>query len=168
MSNFRPDTGGRRWSLVQLRWFSPAAAREGRCRQMSPACAGRTRSVLATLGLPRSRGCAFPVYTAQAPSCSIGRERALRCMRFQFSGIPQKRGLGWACVLCLPCPSGSGSQELDGRTLPGAMRLLPSVLPASVSAHAGWVRLVSLLGSWPLAATLPADVSHPESQEVFG
>ena len=117
---------------------------------------------------PLAGVCAFPVYTAQAPSCSIGRERALRCMRFQFSGIPQKRGLGWACVLCLPCPSGSGSQELDGRTLPGAVRLLPSVVPASVSAHAGRVHPVSLLGSWPLAATLPADVSHPESQEVFG
>ena len=41
------------------------------------------------------------------------REWALRCVRFQFSGIPQKRGLGWACVLCLPCPSSSGSPELD-------------------------------------------------------
>ena len=45
-------------------------------------------------------------------------ERALRCMRFQFSGLPQKRGLACACVLCLPRPSSSGSQELDGRTLP--------------------------------------------------
>ena len=31
-------------------------------------------------------------------------ERALRCVRFQFSGTPQKRGLGCACVLCLPRP----------------------------------------------------------------
>ena len=31
-------------------------------------------------------------------------ERALRCVRFQFSGPPQKRGLGCACVLCLPRP----------------------------------------------------------------
>ena len=46
-------------------------------------------------------------------------ERALRCVRFQFSGTPEKRGLSWACVLCLPHPSSSGSQELDRRTLPG-------------------------------------------------
>ena len=26
---------------------------------------------------------------------------------------------------------------------------------------------VSLLGSWPLAATLPVDVDHPESQEIL-
>ena len=40
-------------------------------------------------------------------------------LRFRFSGTPQRRRLGWACVLCLPRPSSSGSQELDGRTLPG-------------------------------------------------
>ena len=45
------------------------------------------------------------------------RERALRCARFRPSGVPQKRGLRCACVLC--CPTGSGSQELDGRSLPG-------------------------------------------------
>ena len=30
------------------------------------------------------------------------------------------------------------------------------------------MRLVSVLGSWSLAAALLADVNHPESQEVFG
>ena len=49
-----------------------------------------------------------------------------------------------------------------------AAQLLPSAVPALVTTHAGEVRLVSLLGSWSLAATLPADVSHPESQEVSG
>ena len=49
----------------------------------------------------------------------ISRERALSCMWFQFSGPPQKHGLSWACVLCLPHLSSSGSQELDRRTLPG-------------------------------------------------
>ena len=42
-------------------------------------------------------------------------ERALRCPRFQPSGVPQKCRLSCACVLCLPH---SGSQELDRRTLP--------------------------------------------------
>ena len=31
-------------------------------------------------------------------------ERALRWVQFQFSGSPQKRGFGCACVLCLPRP----------------------------------------------------------------
>ena len=45
-------------------------------------------------------------------------EQALSCVRFQFLGTPQKHRLGWACVLCLPRLSSSGSQELDERTLP--------------------------------------------------
>ena len=60
---------------------------------------------------------------------------ALSCVWFQFWGPPQKRRLGWACVLCLPRRSSSGSQELDGRTLPSVVRLLPSEVPASVSAR---------------------------------
>ena len=67
---------------------------------------------------PRSQNMCFP-----RPHCSgsrlLYRERALSCMWFPFSGTPQKRRLGWACILCLPHPSSSGSQELDERTLPG-------------------------------------------------
>ena len=73
MSNFRPDTGGPRWSLVQVRWFSPAAGRAGRCRQTS-LC-----GVPATVGLPLSRVCALPVYAAQAPSCSIWSRPCVAC-----------------------------------------------------------------------------------------
>ena len=47
-------------------------------------------------------------------------EPALRCARFQPSSVAQKSGTkSCACFLCLPRPSGSGSQELHGRTLPG-------------------------------------------------
>ena len=47
-------------------------------------------------------------------------ERALRCARFQPPGAPQKRGTkSCACFSCLPRQSSSGSQKLDGRTLPG-------------------------------------------------
>ena len=67
-------------------------------------------------------------------------ERALRCARFQPSGVPQKPGTkSCACFLRLPRLSGSGSQELDGSTLPGAARLLPSASPAPVPASAGRV-----------------------------
>ena len=78
MSNFCPDTGGWRWSLVRVRLFSCAAGREGHCRQISLACVGSTRSVPATLGLP-------PL-TAHVLHCSgsrlLSKERALSCMHF--------------------------------------------------------------------------------------
>ena len=61
---------------------------------------------------------------------------ALRCARFQPSGVPQKPGTkSCACFLCLPRQSSSGSQKLDGSTA----RLLPSASPAPVPARAGRV-----------------------------
>ena len=68
---------------------------------------------------PCGEGLALLSRLRRSGSWLLYRERALRCARFQPSGVPQKRGLHCACVLCLPRPSGSGSQELDGRTLPG-------------------------------------------------
>ena len=69
-------------------------------------------------------------------------ERALHCVRFQPSDVPQKRGLGCACVLCLPRPEqlrqpGTWRFALS----PGAAGLLPSEAPASVSARASRVRM---------------------------
>ena len=67
-------------------------------------------------------------------------ERALRCARFQPSGVPPKRGTkSCTCVFCLPRPSGSGSQELHPCTLPGCGSLLPSASPAPVLARASRV-----------------------------
>ena len=86
-------------SLVQ---FSPAAGRAGRCRQI------RSVWIALTMFPPHwvcpAQGClCFP-----RPHCSGSRllymERALRCLRFQFSGTPQKRGFSCACVFCLPWP----------------------------------------------------------------
>ena len=95
-------------------------------------------------------------------------EQALRCVRFQFLGSPQKHGLGWACILCLPRLSSSGSQQLYGRTLLGCRAVIPSTVPTSVSACASWVRAPCVC-SRDLASSRdpPADVNHPESQEVF-
>ena len=115
MSNFRPDTGGRRWSLVRVRLFSCAVGREGHCRQMSLACVGSTRSVPATLGLTHSRRMCSELHALPRP----------KLLRFRFSGTPQRRRLGWACVLCLPRPSSSGSQELVSALSPGAVCLTP-------------------------------------------
>ena len=163
MSNFRPDTGGRRWSLVRVRWFSPAAGRAGRCRQISLACVGSTYRVPATLGLPCSRVCAFPLYAAQAPGCSIWSGPCVACVWFQFAGVPQKCELVAPVFCAFPSRSSSASQELDGHTLPGCGAPSPLRGPSlSFCAHPSGACALCL------AATLPADVDHPESQEVFG
>ena len=163
VSNFRPDTGGRRESLVQVRYFSCAAGRERCCRQMSQACVGSTRIVPATLGLPLLTGVCFPRLHCSGAQL-LYMEWSLHCMRFQFSRIPQKHGLGWACVLFLSA----------ARSLTCALSLVRCALspPRSqcvfLCAPVGCMRLLSVLGSWPLAMTLLVDVDHLESQEVFG
>ena len=81
-------------------------------------CVGSTHSVTATLGLPPLMGVCSP-HLRCSGSQLLYMERALHCVRFQFSGSPRKRGLGCACILCIPRRSSSGSQGLEGRTLPG-------------------------------------------------
>ena len=95
-----------------------------------------THSVPATLGLPLLMGVCFP-HLHCSGSRLLYREQALCCVRFQFSGSPQKRGLGWAQVLCLPRPSSSGSQELDECTLPRCSAPYPLRSP-SLSFRALW------------------------------
>ena len=128
---------------------------------------GSTRSVPATLALPRSWVCAFPIYTAQAPGCYIGIGPLVACSSSFWVLHKSTDRVGHVFV-----PSSARAAQ-EARSLmsalsPGAVRLIPSVVPASVSTRAGPVCLVSVLGSWSLATTLPVDVNHPESQEVFG
>ena len=137
-------------------------------------------SVPDALGLPPAHGvCAFVVYTFQALGCS-----SRNCLRLA-QGDVHVPGLSH---------SGSGSRVLHKGTdsvgpafcalprfkqlrWPGAWRvwllwLIASPVPAAqfsgctMGAHSQVCR-VSLLGSWSLAATLPADVNCPESQEVL-
>ena len=101
-------------SLVQ---FSPATGREGRCRKIS-LWVGSTLSVPATLGLPLLTGvCAFPVYTAQAPGCSIGSVPCLAC-GVSFRVLHKSTDSVAPAFCAFPGLSGSGSQELDGHTFP--------------------------------------------------
>ena len=82
----------------------------------------------------RLEGCCFPRLR-----CSGSRlfymERALRCLRFQPSGVPQK------CLRFVPstAQAAQAARSLTGALSPGAVCLLPSATPASVSACAGWV-----------------------------
>ena len=127
------------------------------CGEHSP-CSGHT-------GFPPYRGvCAFPVYTAQAPGCSIWSGPCVEC-GFSFRVLHKSTDSVAPAFCAFPGLRGSGSQRL-GRTLPGCCAPFPSeapVLPASWVPAAWFV-----LRNWPLTTTLPADVNHPESQEVFG
>ena len=134
---------------------------------MSLACVGSTHSVPATLGLPLSRVCALPVDTAQAPSCSTWSGPCVACGT-SFPVIHKIATSGGPAFCAFPARAAQAARSLTGALSPGAVGLIPSRVPASISARVDRVRLVSVLGSQSLAATLLADVNHPESQEVFG
>ena len=103
-----------------------------------------------------AHGClCFPVYTAQAPGCSIWSRPCVEC----GSSFPvlHKSADSVAPAFCaFPGLSGSGSQRL-GRPLPGCGAPFPLHSP-SLSFCARWW-LVFVLRSWPLATTLPGWVS---------
>ena len=114
--------------LGSLAQFSPAAGRAGRCRQIS-LCVGSTPRVPATLGLPLLTGvCAFPVYTAQAPGCSIWSGPCVECGS-SFRVLHQSADSVVPAFCAFPGLSGSRSQRL-GRALAGCGAPFPSVAPA--------------------------------------
>ena len=134
------------------------------CGEHSP-CSGHTGFA------PLTGVCAFPVYTAQAPGCSIGSVPCIACG--PSFGVLHKGADSVVPAFCaFPGLSSSGSQELDGRTLHGCGCCAPAPLRCpslSFCVPVGCQGLVFVLRSWPLAATLRVvDVNHPESQGVFG
>ena len=111
--------------------FSCAAGREGRCRQMSLAGVGSTRSVPSTLGLPRSQVCAFPVYIAQAPGCSIGSGPCVACGS-SFRVFHKSADSDGPAFCAFPARAAQAAQSLTSILSRGAVRLLPHpAVPAS-------------------------------------
>ena len=132
------------------------------CGEHSP-CSGHT-------GFAPAHWCVLSPSTPlrlPAAQYGVGMEPALRAVPVFGYSMKARTRLGLRFV---PSPAGAAQEarSLTSALSPGAGCRLPSTVPASVSAHTGRVRLVSVLGSWTLAATLLADVDHPESQEVFG
>ena len=78
VSNFCPDTRGQWWTLFQTHLFSCAVGSEGRCKQITLACA---RSASATLGLP--------LLMAPVPSLPT-------LLRLQVASPGTVRGWPWA------------------------------------------------------------------------
>ena len=87
--------------------FSHAVGREGRCKQITLACA---YSVSATLGLPllmahvpfcpHCSGSGLLHWEPSEASPGLHAPPRSKLLRFRHSGIPQRCKLGWACVLC--------------------------------------------------------------------
>ena len=99
-------------------WLVQSCCGEGWALQTDIAVCGEHSQCSVHTGFAPAHGVCLP-HLHCSGSQLLYMERALRCVRFQFSGTTQKRRFGWACVLCLPRLSSSGSPELDGRTLPG-------------------------------------------------
>ena len=107
-------------SLVQ---FSPAAGSVRRCRQIS-LCGGGHSPCSGHTGFAPYRGvCPFPVYTAQAPGCSIWSRPCVACS--SSFRVLHKSADSVAPVFCVfPGFSGSGSQGF-GALSTGTVRLFP-------------------------------------------
>ena len=124
---------------------------------------------------PHSRCVSFS-HLHSSGSRLLYREWALSCVH--FPGLHHSGSGFWVLYkdtdsvgpefCAFPSWAAQAARSLTSTLSPGAVCLIPSGVPASVSARDDRVCLVSLLGSWSLALTLLADVNHPESQEVFG
>ena len=159
--------------------------REEHCKQISLACVGSARSVSGTLGLPLFTACVLSQSTlfrlrllaGELSEVGLGlhalpRSKLLRC---SFSVTPQRRRLGWACVLCPSQVRAAQATRCLASTLsPGGRRVLSppwsqplGFLGGSARTRLSCTMCLSPLESWSLAATLPADVNRLESQEVL-
>ena len=146
-------------SLVQ---FSPATGRAGRCRRI-PLCVYSTPRVPATLGLPRSR------VSVLSPSTLLRFPAALYGAGPAFSAVPVFGSSTKARIRLhlrfVPSPAWAAQAARGLGALSPDVACLSPLWPQR--AQVGCLRLVFVLRSWPLAATLPAaDVDHP-SREFF-
>ena len=118
---------------------------------------------------PRSwQVCVLSPYTLlRLPAALYGAGPELRAIPVFRSSTKEQTQLGLRFG-CSPARAAQAARSLRGALSPGVVCLIPSAVPALVSTRAGRVCLVSVLGNWSLVVTLPADVNHPESQEVLG
>ena len=142
---------------------------------------GSARSVPATLGLPLLTECVLSQSTLlrlqvalQGVGPGLPALPRSKPLRFRFLETPQRRRLSWACVL-YPSPVWEAQVTMCLRAH-SPQAVIASYHLRGPSRLDSWVALgvpissmpcVSLLGSWSLAATLPADVNCPESQDVL-
>ena len=103
---------------------------------------------------PCSRVCALPSTLLRLLAALQGAGPALRApprpkpLRSGSQVLHKDADSVGPAFYAFPGQSGSGNRELEERTLPGAVRLLPSTVPASVSGHA--LSGASCVSSWEL------------------
>ena len=78
---------------------------------------------------PLTGVCSFPIYTAKAPGCSIWSGPCVACGS-SFRVLHKSADSVAPAFSAFPGLSGSGSQGLDGHTLPGCPAAFPSAAPA--------------------------------------
>ena len=118
---------------------------------MSLACVGSTHTVLATLGFPSSRVCAFPVYTAQAPGCSIWSRSCVACGS-GFRVFHKSADSAGPAFCAFPSRAAQAARSLTGTLSRVRRAFSPLQVPASVCAHASRVSAACVY-SWELASS---------------
>ena len=110
MPNFRPDTGGRRWTLIR---------------------------VASSVALRRGAGAAFLSTLLRLPAVLYGACPALRVV--PAVGCSTKaRNKKLRLRFAFPVRAAQAARSLTGALSPGAAHLLLSPSPAPVPARAGW------------------------------
>ena len=133
-------------SLVQ------SSCREGGALQADIAVCGEHSLRSGHTGFAPAHGCVLsPSTLLRLPAALYGACPALRTVPVFGSSTTARTRLGLRFV---PSPAGAAqaARSLMGALSPGAVRLLPSVAPASVSAQASWV-CAPCLYSWDLASS---------------
>ena len=102
-------TQRRRWWTLFFFFFFLGSLVQSRCGEGGTLQTNNTGMCLQCLshtGSALAHGtCSLPAHTAQALGCSasepsVASPGLLAPLRFRHSGSPQRRRLGWACVLC--------------------------------------------------------------------
>ena len=100
---------------------------------------------------PHSWVCASPVYTAQAPGCSIGSGPCIACGS-NFQVLHKSTDSVGPGFCAFPTQAAQAARSLMSALSLGAVRLIPSAVPASVSEHACEVRK-PCVSSWELVSS---------------
>ena len=95
-----------------------------------------------------ARGCVLsPSTLLRLLAALCGAGPAWRAVPVFGSQISVSDSVGPVCC-AFPARAAQAARSLMGALSPGVVRLIPFTVPASVSMHADWGRLVSVLGSW--------------------
>ena len=140
VSNFHPDTSG--WRCLLFRFACSFVLRGG--SSTADKCHWRVWGALTVFRphwvCPGSWVCAFPVYTAQAPGCSTVSgpwvAYSSQASAAQVQVLHKDADSVGPAFCALPVLAAQGPRSLRSALSPRGVHLIPSAIPASVSACA--------------------------------